>query len=586
MDMKKEKKAGVFSLTRYPQAVVVLFLFTATLSVYGQVHRFDFIQYDDTDYVTQNTHVQGGITAESVIWAFTTIHASNWHPLTWLSHMLDVEMFGLNPAGHHLINLLFHAANSLLLFIVFKKMTRVIWQSALVAALFALHPLHVESVAWVSERKDLLSAFFFLLTLWCYVRYADRQTPARYVWVVLFFALGLMSKPMLVTLPFVLLLLDLWPLRRFKFQNSVSRNGALRHSSFGRLVLEKTPLFFLSAVSSAVTFYAQQQGGAVLSLESIPLPSRIANALVAYVSYIAKMTVPVNLAFLYPYPAVMPVWKVGGAIFILALISFVAVHTIKNRPYFFSGWFWFLGTLVPVCGLIQVGNQSMADRYTYIPLVGLFLAIVWGARDFLAGWRYQQAFLSGVAGLVIVLCMGMTWRQAGYWQNSITLFERAIAVTPGNFIAHYNLANVFAKQNRMDEAVRHYDQTISINPYFADAHINLGNAYQIQGDLSKAMDQYLQAVKLKPDNAGLHYNIGLMYEKQDDRDSAVKHFQEAIRLKPDYERAHFKLAVALFQKNDVAGAIDHFEAVLRLDPDNDAARKNLSRLLSIQENSQ
>jgi protein O-mannosyl-transferase len=584
MDSKNSIPRSFFN--RYATLLICFFLIFATLGTYWQVQQFDFIDYDDTDYVSQNPQVQRGITKDTLLWSFTTRHASNWHPLTWLSHMLDIQIYGLNPAGHHLTNLLFHIANSLLLFFVFKKMTGAIWPNAFIAALFALHPLHVESVAWISERKDLLSAFFFLLTLWSYISYVGRQTLARYVWVVFFFALGLMSKPMLVTVPFVLLLLDLWPFHRYGYQLTAQQAGLNPGQSLFRLVGEKIPLFFLAALSSAITFYAQQHGGAVRSLEIIPFSSRIANALVSYISYIAKMIVPVHLAFLYPHPVLIPGWKVGGAIFILALISLITFYTIKNRPYFFVGWFWFLGTLVPVVGLVQVGNQAMADRYTYIPLIGLFVVIAWGVSDFKSRWRYQKIFLAAITCLVIVLFMGMTWRQIGFWKDSITLFEHALKVTSDNFIAHYNLANVLAKQNRMDEAVGHYNQTISINPDFADAHINLGNVYQMQGKTNEARDQYLQALRLQPDNAGGHYNLGLIYDKQGDLDNAINHYQEAIRLKPDYEDALFKTGVAFFKKNDLDSAINNFEALLRINPDNAPARKNLARLLSIQRNSQ
>jgi tetratricopeptide (TPR) repeat protein len=568
----------------HKNAVVILglLLCITTALVYWQINRFDFIQYDDTAYVTENPSVQGGVTPEALFWAFTTIHAGNWHPVTWLSHMLDVELYGLNPVGHHLTSLLFHIANALLLFFVFTKMTGAIWPSAFTAAVFALHPLHVESVAWVSERKDLLSAFFLFLTLWSYIRHVGGKTPAGYFGVAFFYALGLMSKPMLVTLPFMLLLLDVWPLYRYAFQQPAPHAGDKPGLSLFQLILEKIPLFFLAALSSAITFYAQQHGGAVKSLKLIPFSSRIANALASYAEYIAKTIFPFNLAFLYPHPITIPVWKVGGAILLLGWISFLAVYTIRTRPYFFTGWFWFLGTLIPVIGLVQVGNQSLADRYTYIPLIGLTVAIAWGASDLLAGWRHKKIFLSVIAGMIIILLMGATWRQAGYWKDSITLFERAIKVTSGNFIAHYNLAHIMAKQGRMDEAVDHYRQTISINPNFADARVNLGNVYQMQGKYREAMNLYLQALELKPDNAGVHYNLGLMYDKEDDLDSAVAHYRSAIRLNPDYAEAFFKLGVALYKKNDLDGAINNFESVLRINPDNAAARNNLDRLISIQ----
>ncbi len=581
--MSPQKKISIFFINSQYMAIS-LFLIVATCLVYGQVLEFEFVQYDDTEYVTQNPQVKAGITSASIKWAFTSIHASNWHPLTWLSHMLDVTLYGLNPGGHHLTSLLFHIANTLLVFFVFKKMTGALWPSAFTAALFALHPLHVESVAWVSERKDVLSAFFFFLTLGAYHNYVYHPTAGRYLGVILLFVLGLMSKPMLVTLPGVLLLLDVWPLQRADVAHSPKDSHAIFRKSVWWLLAEKIPFFFLSGVSSAVTFYAQQHGGAIKSLAFIPFSSRIANALTAYTGYLAKMLMPFDLAFLYPHPIVIPGWKVGGAIMILASLSVLAVVKIKKNPYIFTGWFWFLGTLVPVIGLVQVGSQAMADRYTYIPLLGIFLWMAWGWQDFVSRRRFSHQITAFIAGLVIVLCMALTWRQAGFWKNSIPLFEHALEVTSGNFIAHYNLANVLAKQGRTEEAVLHYHQTISINPDFADAYINLGNVYQMQGQTGEALSQYLQAVKRIPENAGLHYNLGLVYEKQGEIEKAIAHFQKAVVLKPDYEAAYFKLGLALFQKNDFDGAAKNFKAVLHLNPDNISAKNNLRRLLLLKQN--
>jgi protein O-mannosyl-transferase len=545
------------------------------------VIHFDFVDYDDADYVSRNPQVQAGFTKDTLKWAFTSIHANNWHPVTWLSHMLDSQIYGLNPGGHHLTNLLLHVANSLLLFIIFKKMTGARWQSAFIAALFALHPLHVESVAWVSERKDALSAFFFLLTLGSYIRYVHKSAISGYLGIILFFMLGLMSKPMLVTLPVLLLLIDLWPLRRYNFQHPPGSTDVNNTRSLRQLIWEKIPLMLLSAVSSLITFYAQKHGGAVKSLEIIPFSSRLANALTAYVGYMGKMIYPANLAVLYPHP-VAPDWNMAVlAALLLAVVSFFAIKMVKDRPYFFIGWFWFLGTLVPVIGLVQVGNQALADRYTYIPLIGLFIVIAWGCSDLTGHWHNRKQWLAASAGLIIVIFMAMTWRQAAFWKDSITLFERAVRVTSGNFIAHFNLANAQARKGLTDEAIRNYRLTVSIHPEFADAYINLGNVYDMQGDSAEAVGQYLQALKLAPDNAGIHYNLGIIYDKLKNLDEAIHQYSQAIKLNPDYEDAYFKLGVNLFQKRDFDGSIKNFENVLRINPGNANARININRIQAI-----
>jgi protein O-mannosyl-transferase len=566
---------------RFVDLWICIFLVIATLLIYLQIVHFDFVDYDDTDYVFQNPHIQAGITKDSLKWAFTTIHASNWHPVTWMSHMLDIQMYGLQPGGHHLTNLLIHIANILLLFIIFKKMTGKIWPSAFIAALFAFHPLHVESVVWVAERKDVLSTFFFLLTLGSYIRYVNKPTTPKYLCIVLFFILGLMSKPMLVTLPFLLFLVDLWPLRRYSFQLSLDPTVKTNSLSFRQLIWEKIPLMLLASVSSGITFYAQKYGGAIKSLELIPFTSRLANALMAYAGYMGKMIYPANLAVLYPH-SLMPHWKMAAlAGLLLTLISFFSIKMIKDRPYFFAGWFWFLGTLVPVIGLVQVGNQALADRYTYIPLIGLFIIIAWGISDLSITWRHRKQWLGASAGLVIIIFMALTWRQTAYWKDSFTLFEHAVRVTSGNFIAHFNLANVQAKKGLPEEAIRNYRETIAIHPKFADAYVNLGNVYDMQGNSEEAVHQYLQALKLTPDNAGIHYNLGVIYDRQKKIDEAIQQYSRAIKLDPDYEDAYFKLGVALFQKRDFDGSIENFENVLRINPGNAHARTNINRIQMI-----
>ncbi|MBL7207805.1 MAG: glycosyltransferase family 39 protein, partial [Desulfobacterales bacterium] len=419
------QKSPFFTLRR--EGVVCLFLALTVLAVYWQVGNHEFVNYDDKDYITENQHVQAGLTLKSIAWAFTSTHAGNWHPLTWLSHMLDCQIYGLNPCGHHFTSVFFHILNSILLFLVFKRMTGAFWKSAFVAALFALHPLHVESVAWAAERKDVLSAFFWMLTMGSYIRYVERPGTNRYLLVLLFFALGLMAKPMLITLPFVLLLLDYWPLGRFhvrkpeaaqpseekpqkdtkskkrKSRKRLAKNAVQAKKTTGSdyqwslalsLLWEKIPLFVLAAASSVVTFFVQQSGGAVRSLDALPLFVRISNALVSYISYIVKMILPHNMAILYPHPKDFSIWQVAGACLLLACISFIAIRSMKRYPYFAVGWLWYLGTLVPVIGLVQVGLQSMADRYTYIPLTGIFIIIAWGISDLAAKWCYKKEWLA------------------------------------------------------------------------------------------------------------------------------------------------------------------------------------------------
>jgi tetratricopeptide (TPR) repeat protein len=569
---------NIFS--RYRDVMVCLFLVVFTLSVYWQVHNYDFVNFDDNIYVSDNRHVQGGLTLDGITWAFTTIHASNWHPLTWLSHMLDHQLYGLNPGGHHTTNLLFHIANSLLLFFIFRKMTGHFWQSAFLASLFALHPLHVESVAWISERKDVLSTFFWMLTMWSYIRYVQHPRIDKYLLALLFFILGLMSKPMLVTLPFVLLLLDYYPLGRFDKQADSS--NSLKRTTFFRLILEKLPFFVLVVMSSVITFYAQKHGGAVKPLEIISIQARIANTLVSYASYILKMLCPSKLAVLYPHPGSYPWWQITGACSLLLFISFSAIRVIKQSPYFFVGWFWYLGTLVPVIGLVQVGSQSMADRYTYIPLIGIFMIISWGTPELVKRWHHLKIFLSPIAIAILFIFMVVAFFQVGYWKNSITLFEHTLKVTSNNYRAHDSLASALQKQGRIDEAIRHYEEVIRIRPDYVHAHFNLGVILKDQGRIDEAIEHYEEALRFKPDYADAHYNLGNALRVQGRIDEAIKHYKEAIRIKPDYMSAHKNLVILLKRQGRIDEAIKHYEEVLRIKPDFEFAHYTLGNFLKDQ----
>ena len=564
---------------RLPRLVYLLLIF-ATLVVFHRLPTHDFINLDDNLLVYENPQVLAGLNKQGVIWAFTQYHAEYWHPVTWLSHMLDCQMFGLRPGLHHLTSLLFHLANCVLLLLMLRRMTGALWRSAFVAALFAIHPLHVESVAWVAERKDVISAFFWFLSIWAYAGYAEQPGLKRYLLVLLFFGLGLMAKPMVVTLPFVLLLLDYWPLGRLQWQDvrPVS-DPEIPRSSFFRLLWEKIPLFALTAVTIVATIVVQEKVGALKSLEAFPLTTRIANALVSYSTYMAKMVWPHNLAVYYPHPNTIPLWQVAGAGFLLICVSVLVIKAARNRPYLAVGWLWYLGTLVPVIGLVQVGSQAMADRYTYISLIGLFIMIAWGVPSILAGWRHGRAACGFASAILLLGCMVGTWRQVGHWQNSITLFQHTVEVTRDNHFAHNNLGVALARDGRLAEATYHYFQALRIKPDRAEVHNNLGNALAAQGSVDKAVDHYYRAIKIDANNARAYNNLGNLLANQGKMEEAISHYHEALRLEPDYGGAHYNLGTALAEQGRTEEAINHFTEALRLMPYWAGAHNNLGVLL-------
>lgn len=629
---------------RHWNIALPLLIALVTIAVFWQVQGHEFINLDDEQYITQNPHMRSGFTSASLAWAFTTTHASNWHPLTWLSHLLDVRLFGMDPSGHHLVSLLLHAASTILLFFVLNRMTQALWQSAAVAFLFALHPLHVESVAWAAERKDVLSTFFLMLTLWAYVRYAQRPRPSAMIPVATFFSLGLLSKPMLVTLPFVLLLLDYWPLNRLAVperkavpvRSPVVQSGGKKKkrdktgtdekkavasvtappapsTAIRALVTEKIPLFALAALSSVVTYLAQQKGGALSTLEQIPLVKRLANALVSYASYIAKTLFPQGLAVFYPYPSDIAWWKAAVSAALIAAVTFLAVRYRKRCPYLLVGWLWYLGTLVPAIGIVQVGTQAIADRYTYVPLIGLFIAAAWGTGD-LAGRLPQgrrilaAATAATFAGLAVV-----TWNQVGCWRNSTTLFEHALRVTENNSVAHlnlgvaltragksaeaaahyrealrinpdsssghYNLANYYSSIGLKDEAKQQYIEAIRDNPRYANAYNNLGIVLVSQRRVEEAIPYYCKAVEIEPANAGMRFNYGIALAVTNDFPGAVGQFRSALESRPNYPEAHNYLGIALLMQGEKEEAIRHFRQALWLKPDFTQARRNLDGAL-------
>jgi len=560
--------------------VVCLGLVLAILVVYWPLMYHDFINLDDNVYVTENPNVRSGFTKAGFIWAFTKTHSANWHPLTWLSHMLDCQLFGLNAGMHHLTNLIFHIANSVLLFMVLMRMTGALWRSAFVAALFALHPLHVESVAWIAERKDMLSTLFWVLSMWAYVRYAEQPRVNRYLAVVMFFVLGLMSKAMLVTLPFVLLLMDYWPLGRVQLGRRENTGKSRFHrSSFFHLVWEKAPLFVLALISCVLTFLVQEQGGGVASSDEFPLNTRISNALVSYTVYMGKMIWPSDLSVFYPHPGIIPRWEPIAAGLLVASLSILCIRAVRTRPYLAVGWLWYLGTLVPVIGLVQVGNQAMADRYTYIPLIGLFIMIAWGVPDLLRKWRYRKTIIAICTGLILSAIMVCTWVQIRHWKDGISLFKHALNVTVNNHLAHNNLGLLLLNQGRANEAIRHYFKAIKIKPRWALAHYNMGVAKAGQRKFAEAIEHYSEAIKLNPNSSKAHNNLANVLLAQRRFDAAIAHYLEALRINPDYGNAHSNIGIAFAAKGDLNEAISHFREALRLNPDDYRMRQNLERAL-------
>ena len=479
-----------FSL-KFRIRLIGLFLIFSTLIVYIQVYDFDFVNFDDPYYVSHNHKIRKGITTDNILWAFTAVVAGNWHPLTLLSHMLDCQLFGINAGIHHLTNLFIHMANTLLLFFVFKRMTGTIWQSGFLAALFGLHPLHVESVAWISERKDVLSTFFWMLTMWSYVKYTEHPCTKRYLPIFLFTLLGLMAKPMLVTLPFVLLLLDYWPLGRLQ--------GTQFFPNARQLVLEKVPLFALVAGACIVTMLAQQASGAVANFTQRPFDLRLYTALLSYSGYILKTLFPFHLAAYYPYSFTYSWLHLAGTCLFLIFISFFAIKKIKSSPYIAVGWFWYLGTLVPVIGLVQVGSQPMADRYTYVPLIGIFIILAWGIPELInktgiSKWRYYKTGLCITGTTLFVILMVATWTQTRYWKNSITLWEHTIEITNNNFVAHHNLAIALAHKGFFNEAFTHYQTALRLRPENMDVYYNIACLYAIQNKSDESVRWLKKAI--------------------------------------------------------------------------------------------
>jgi tetratricopeptide (TPR) repeat protein len=566
-----------------------------TLLAYLPVSRHAFIVYDDGDYVVQNKIVRDGLTWSGVKWAFDSWHSSNWHPLTWLSHMLDCELFGLNPGAHHLVNVLFHAANVVLLFLLLLRMTSSRWPAAIVAALFAWHPLHVESVAWVAERKDVLSTFFGLFALLAYVRYVREKSRASFWMAVLLFAFALMSKPMLVTLPFVLLVLDFWPLRRFEFstlppplaatarprRNEV-KAGNPQLSTIRRLVWEKWP-FFLLTIGSCVVTYLAQRARSVISLEQHPLDLRVGNALLSYGRYLLKTIWPTDLAIIYPLPSQL-VWAHVAIVAVMLAVISCSVWLVRRRhPCLLVGWLWFLGTLVPVIGLVQVGRAAMADRYSYVPLIGVFIAVVYGVQTLAVRFRFKPAALGLVAGLALAGCLFSTERQLGYWRDDESLFGHAVAVTQNNATAHINLGVALEQQGRRDEALTNYQAALRIDPDSVEAHNDLANFLDAMGKPDEALVHYREALRLNPKAPLAHMNLGSLLLELGQFDEAMAQYHEAARRAPEDSRPHYLMGKAQLRQGRSAEAVAHFRDALRLNANDVQVLTWLARVLGADE---
>lgn len=592
----RDLKEGVASLGLRDRAtvfVICIFLAAITWSVFGQTLGHDFVNFDDHVYVYDNPLVTRGISVDGIIAAFVHSHARNWHPLTTISHMLDCQLYGLKAGGHHFTNVLLHTLAVLLLFAVLREMTGALWPSAFVAALFAIHPLHVESVAWVAERKDVLSAVFFMLTLGAYLRYARKQSLGRYLSVVLLFAFGLMSKPMLVTLPFVLLLLDYWPLHRFEKVSSVKTKGKTaswldRQSIRQHLFLEKIPLLALSAGSCAATLLVQRQSAG--SIDQLPFIWRLNNAFVTYIIYIWQMLWPARLAVFYPHPNNrLLIWQITLAIAFLAAASVAALLLRKKCPYILTGWFWYLGMLVPVIGVVQVGEQAHADRYTYLPHIGLYLLTVWTAIDLTAFWRRRQEIL-GVAALATVAALSCcAFIQTSNWKNSQRLWTHALAIISNNDVAYNNLGFLFLRQGNLDKAISHFQTALNIrsgNPethYNLGAaliHNNLGNALTKKGLVHEAIAHFQEAVRLRPDYADAHYNFGSILLQEGRIEEAIAHWKKALTIQPSDADAHTSLGNAFLQKGLEHEAIVHYQKALEIAPQDVLARNNLAWILA------
>ena len=554
----------------------------AVFGIYGQVVDHTFINFDDQGYVVQNVYVNNGLTTDGFLWAFRSSNDLYWHPLTWLSHMLDVDLFGLTAGRHLLVNVFIHLLNTIGLFVILLRMTGTLWRSAFVAALFAIHPLNVESVAWIAARKNLLSTLFCFLTVGCYLTYCKRTTLSSYFLVIAVFALGLMAKPMLITLPFVLLLFDFWPLDRYASDKQERWNGLGRLNSSGliSIVAEKIPLVLVAGLSLIISIISVS--GNTTSFDTVPLSLRAGNAAVSYLHYLFKFLWPLDLAAFYPFPTELPFWKTAGAFLILLAATLAVIRLAKKKPYLFVGWFWYLGTLVPVIGIIQAGLwPSMADRWTYIPLIGIYIILVWGTGDLLSNLKAATPILAALTAAMLCILTVISWLQVKHWKGSTALFEHAIAVTGPNTTSLNNLGNAYLSQGRTEDAIKHFTAAIELNPQHARALNNLGVAWTRKGEQAAAIECYRQALRVLPSYAEAHNNLGAALRSQGKYAAAIAHYARALQLKPGYAAAHYNIGLAFLHGGQISVANKHFEKAFLINPGNKAAENAHKAILKV-----
>jgi protein O-mannosyl-transferase len=564
--------------------IISLSLAVMVFAVYWQVHGFNFIKFDDNFYISNNQQVKNGLNFDNLLWAFspTKIKTAYWHPLTWLSHMMDCQLFGLNAGAHHLMNLFFHIVNVILLFMALNLMTGAPWESGFAAALFALHPINVDSVAWIAERKNLLATTFWMLTMLAYIRYARKPDILRYLTVFCTLALGLLAKPMLVTLPCVLLLLDFWPLGRMELgQQRIpakhpDSGPAFQNAGMMRLVMEKIPFLALSIGVIIISMFSLQANNQIIDTVVAPIILRIENALVSYLMYLWKMVWPFNFSVYYPFPQTIPFWQSLCAAMFLILVSALVVLRSKKSPYILTGWLWYLGTLLPVIGIVQGGLwPAMADRWAYIPLIGIFIIIAWGSDEIMEHWRYKLKILRPSAVIIVFTLASLTFIQAGHWKNTTSLFEHALRVTPNSCFVQNIIGNEREIQCQIDKAITHYELALQINPSFAEAHYNLGNVLVKNGKIKDAIRHFHRAIQLEPELAAPYNNLANIFYTQGEIDEAIGYYQRALDLEPNNTKAHVNMANALSQKGLMNRAISHYLKAIQLDPNQAEAYNNL-----------
>jgi len=627
--MKQIKK--VFNFFLRPEALISILIIISTIAIYWQVKDYEFINFDDDVNIYENLHIQKDITLKNIKWAFTAVYWSTWQPLVWLTYMADYNLHGLDPGWHHLTNLFLHIANALLLFITLRTMTGVLFRSAFIALIFALHPIHIESVAWITERRDVLSAFFWILTTFSYVRYTRSQRLIKYIPVFFFMCFGLMAKQMLVTLPFTLLLLDFWPLGRVN-DNTLKRITQKHHpgiitflsnlQTFIRnnkhLLLEKIPLFMLSILSCFVAYYVQKTGGAVKSLSQFPIDIRLSNALISYLQYIAKMLWPFNLAVFYPHPGTLSASKTILSFLIIASCTLIAIHTLKKYSWFAVGWFWYLGTLVPVIGIIQIGSHALADRFVYIPFIGIYIILAWGIHFLLSNWNKKKLGIAILSTCFFSILIVVSWKQTSYWRNSASIFNHALNTTENNYIAHNNFGLALENQGDILNAIEHFKKSVSIKPNYVIALNNLGVALENIGKPEEAIVHYKKAIQINPKYPDPYINLAFILFHKKQYSEAIKRCYKALTINPKSLKAHIIIANSIAQKgnkkiaehlykkalqmnpgspiahnhmgsflleqNKIEKAISHFQSALKIDPNNLKYKVNLISVMRINKN--